>query len=279
MTTEDIIIPIFCEVDEQLPPITKHPQAKLYPSELVTIGILFALKSVSFRAFYRWLKRDYQTLFALPERSRLLRLLASHQAWCEHFLAEPSFFSVLDSYPIELIFPCREGRSQQQVGKKGRDKGRWSIGIKLCWLLNDEGKGIAWDWAGMNVYDKHFHPLIAPFANQTIVLADLGFRDKDGVPKHLKLCPKGTWNERNMPCETGMVVETALSMVTTFCSLKHLRHRSNNVTARFAFVAAMFNVLLCLFHLLHPEADRFQISIAEFSLWAWSVTLDSRSIA
>jgi len=40
MTTEDIIIHIFIEVDEQLPYIPKHPQAKLYPSELVTIGIL-----------------------------------------------------------------------------------------------------------------------------------------------------------------------------------------------------------------------------------------------
>lgn len=36
MTTEDIIIHIFCLVDEQLPPLAKYPQAKLYPSELVT---------------------------------------------------------------------------------------------------------------------------------------------------------------------------------------------------------------------------------------------------
>ncbi|MBT7601464.1 MAG: transposase, partial [Anaerolineae bacterium] len=43
MTTEDIIIQIFCRVDDQMPDIKKHPQAKLYPSELVTIGILFSL--------------------------------------------------------------------------------------------------------------------------------------------------------------------------------------------------------------------------------------------
>jgi hypothetical protein len=24
------------------------------------------------------------------------------------------------------------------VGKKGKDKGRWSVGIKLCWLLNNQ---------------------------------------------------------------------------------------------------------------------------------------------
>ncbi len=261
MTTEDIIIHIFCLVDEQLPPLPKHSQAKLYPSELVTIGILFALKGTHFRAFYRWLKRDYDKLFAgLPERTRLLRLLKAHQSWCELLLAEPSFFTVLDSYPIELIFPIRQGRSAKQVGKKGRDKGRWSVGLKLCWLLNDVGKVVAWGYDTMNVHDQHFHPLIEPFEEKTIVLADVGFYDKDGLPENLKLCPKGTWNER-------MIVETALSMVTTVCGLKRLYHRSlSYLRAHFAFVAAMFNILLELFHQLHPQADPFQLSIAEFSL-------------
>jgi hypothetical protein len=70
MTTEEIITSIFIEVDDTLPELKKHAQAKLYPSELVTIGFLFALKGVSFRAFYRWLKRDYVGLFTgLPERT------------------------------------------------------------------------------------------------------------------------------------------------------------------------------------------------------------------
>jgi hypothetical protein len=97
-------------------------------------------------------------------------------------------------------------------------------------------------------------------AGQTIVLSDLGFRDQDGIPEHLKLWPKGPWNER-------MVVETALSMVTTVCHLKKLTHRlSHDIQARLAFVGAMFNVLLDLFHQLHPVADPCQMSIAEFSL-------------
>jgi hypothetical protein len=58
MTTEDIIIHIFCLVDDLMPEIKKHSQAKLYPSELVTIGILFSLKGGFFSPFYRWLKRD-----------------------------------------------------------------------------------------------------------------------------------------------------------------------------------------------------------------------------
>src|SRR5215204_3316681 len=141
MTTEDIIIHIFCKVDDKMPEIPKHRQAKLYPSELVTIGILFALKGGSFRAFYRWLKRDYDALFAgLPDRTRLMRALKVHQEWINSLLTEPTVFTVMDTYPIELLFPIREGRSSQQIGTKGRDKGRWSIGVKLCWLLNKYGQ-------------------------------------------------------------------------------------------------------------------------------------------
>ena len=62
MTTEDIIIHIFYHVDGVLSGAKKRAQAKLYPSEVVTIGILFALKGGHFRAFYRWLKRDYNGL-------------------------------------------------------------------------------------------------------------------------------------------------------------------------------------------------------------------------
>jgi len=92
------------------------------------------------------------------------------------------------------------------------------------------------------------------------VLADLGFRSAEGYPENLKLCPKGTWNER-------MIVETVLSMVTVVCDLKRLRHRLKAyIHARLAFVTAMFNVLVGLFHQIHPQADVLKISIAEFAL-------------
>ncbi|MGZ3611478.1 MAG: transposase, partial [Ktedonobacteraceae bacterium] len=64
MSTLDRIIQIFCIVDDEMKDMAKHTQATLYPCELVTIGILFALKGGHFRAFYRWLHRDYATVFA-----------------------------------------------------------------------------------------------------------------------------------------------------------------------------------------------------------------------
>ena len=263
MTTDDIILHIFCFVDDNMPNISKHSQAKLYPSELVTIGILFALKGGFFRAFYRWLKRDYGDWFGhngLPERTRLQRLLKTHQDWCNLLMADPTFFTVIDSYPIELIFPIREGRSPQQVGKKGRDKGRWSVGIKFCWLLNEFCRVVSWDWDTMNVNDQCFNSLAELFIDKTIVLADYGFRNQAGIPRNMKICKKGTWNER-------MCVETALSLVTVICDLKRIRHRlAAYIQSRLAYVSAMFNILLDLFHFIHPDADPYKISIAEFSL-------------
>ncbi len=82
MTTHDFITALFCQVDDQLPAIPKHPEAHLWPSEIVTLGLLHALKGVGNRAFYRWLTRDYRPLFPrLPERTRLFRLLKTPQDW------------------------------------------------------------------------------------------------------------------------------------------------------------------------------------------------------
>jgi hypothetical protein len=80
--TDDIILHIFCLVDDDLPNIPRHSQAKMSPSELVTIGIPFSFKSGHFRTFYRWLNRDCGDWFGdgtLPERTRLQQLLKTHQ--------------------------------------------------------------------------------------------------------------------------------------------------------------------------------------------------------
>src|SRR3989442_5687041 len=80
MITLDFITALFYEVDEQLRAIPKHPEAHLWPSEVVTLGLLHALKGVGNRPFYRWLTRDYRPLFPrLPERTPLFRLLTTHQ--------------------------------------------------------------------------------------------------------------------------------------------------------------------------------------------------------
>ena len=104
MTTIDCITALFYQVDEQMRAMPKHPEAHLWPSEVVTLGLLHALKGVGNRAFYRWLTRDYRPLFPrLPERTRLFRLFKTHQDWTQVFLAAPTVLGVIDTYGIALI--------------------------------------------------------------------------------------------------------------------------------------------------------------------------------
>ncbi len=278
MTTLDFITQLFCRVDDNMTSVSKHSQANLYPSEVVTLGILFALKGLGNRAFYRWLERDFKPLFPkLPERSRLFRLLATHQDWTQHFLAEPTVLGVAESYGIELVHPKREGRSKGQIGKKGKSNWRCVhrhvngiIGGKLGFVLNQFGLIVRWTCDTANVHDSAFHPRIAQFVRPAtheqeatvdmIVLTDTGLPAKEGDPINLKICPRGRWNVR-------MLVETVLSMLTTVCHLKKVGHRAwVYFGARLAFVMAAFN-LCATWHGLVPDEDGFiRLSIAEFSL-------------
>ena len=104
MTTLDFITALFYEVDEQLRAMPKHLSARLWPSEVGTLGLLHALKGVGNRAFYRWLTRAYRTLFPrLPERTRLFRLFRTHQDWTQAFLAAPTVLGGIDTCPAASV--------------------------------------------------------------------------------------------------------------------------------------------------------------------------------
>lgn len=273
MPTADFVIALFCLVDERLTerlgPLPRHPQARLWPSEAVTIGLLYALKGGPFRGFERWLRRDHAALFGarpgrgLPERTRLLRLLRRYRPLTDAFLAEPTFFTVIDTYGIELLHPWRYGRSHAQVGKKGRSNHRWIVGLKLCWLVNERGEVVAWAWGTANTPDQHFQPLAARLDGCTIVLADSGFHAAAGDPPNLKLCPlgpRGAWNER-------MLIETLLSLAHRVCRLKHLWHRAAAyLDAHLAYATALLNALLALNARAAPDAPFPPLHIAQYAL-------------
>jgi len=261
MTTEDFIIELFCRIDDDMKDIKKHHQAILHPSEIVTLAVLFAIKGVGNRAFYRWLARDWPHLFPqLPHRTRLFRLFKTHRDWANRFLANPTVLGVIDSYGIEFIHPIREGRSPRQIGKKGISNHRWIVGGKLCLLLNQWGLIVGWACATANVYDSEFHPLIEQFVDQMIVLADTHFHSKEGDPDNLKICERGEWNVR-------MLVETVLSMLTIVCHFKKLANRVwEYFEANLGFMMAAFNILV-QWDGLQPNKDGFiPLSIAEFSI-------------
>ena len=265
MPTEDLITELFVRVDERMAGVAKDPRAGLWPGELVTIGLLFAIKGVGVRAFDRWLRRDWLKLFpGCPERTRPFRLLANHRAWADRFLADPTIFGVIDGFGIELIHPAREGRSVDQQGRKGLSNHRWIDGGKLGAVLNGRGEVVAWDAAVASAYDgKAFRHLVERFDGQMIVLADNGFHlsaASGGDPPNLKLCKRKTWGER-------IVIETFFSMLTVVCHFKHLTHRAwRYFVTRLGYTMAAFNVMIGWDGLDVGEDGKYHPSIAQFSL-------------
>ena len=261
MTTDDLIIELFCRIDDQMQTVPQHAQAALWPSEVVTIGCLFALKGVGGRAFYRWLSQNYGHWFPrLPERTRLFRRLKTQWQWSGRLLAQPSLLGIVDSYGIELIHPVRRGRSPQQFGRAGISNHRWIVGAKWCVAVNHLGQNIGWVWAPANAHDAWFHPLIEVFAPYSVLLSDTGFHAQAGDPPNLKLCHRGAWNER-------MLIETVFSMLTVVCHAKKMRHRvAAYFQAHLAWMMALFNLLTSWLG-LPPDEDGFvPLALAEFSL-------------
>jgi hypothetical protein len=261
MSTDDFIIGLFIRVDSMLADVPKHPQAHLYPSEVVTLALLFARKGVGPREFYRWLWQNYRSWFpGLPERTRLFRLFATHADWAEFFLAQPTPLGVADTYGIELRHPWREDRADRQIGGKGLSNHRWIVGAKLAYVVNQYGLIVAWDYAAANVADNAFRDLIADFQDAMVVLTDTAFHSQAGDPPNQKVCKRGTWNMR-------MVVETVLSLLTRFCHLKHASQRTwDGLRARLAYTMALFNILVLWDGIPVDEDGMIHLSIAEFTI-------------
>src|ERR1700739_4602599 len=127
---EDIILGIYCAICDGLKEADRrHEQGRLWLSELVLCGVLWALKGGSFLSFYRGLSRR-ELFVRLPERSRLHRLLTAHRAATDVFLAEARFFTVMDTFGVEITHPVRENRSAQSavICGTGKSKPRWIVG-------------------------------------------------------------------------------------------------------------------------------------------------------
>lgn len=266
MPIVDCIIALFVYVDDRMKDVPSHPQEILSPSELVTIGLLYALKGVGQTAFHRWLFHNYRHLFPhLPDRTRLFRRLAARQDWTDRFLAEDGFTHILwvpdiaDSYGIELIHPRRQGRATNSEAKKGLSNQRWIVGIKVCAVINHLGRVTEWQWQGANTHDKHFRPMIGSHA-QSVVLTDLGFHGKSGDPENLNVCKKGQCNAR-------FLIETVFSLWTGFLSLKKITERETwHIQSHLAFAIAAFNCIQEVFASKPDENGRIPLTMAGICL-------------
>jgi hypothetical protein len=237
MTACDFTVELFCRVDDAFFDTKKHILSHLHPSEVVTLGLLQSLRGEGNRAFYLWVTKELKNLFPrLPERTRLFRLMQQYASLTRRFLAQPSFFGVCDSYGIELIHPLREGRSERQIGGKGKSNHRWIVGAKLAVICNDQGQIMHWGCGSGRLHDTVFQCLIEDFQDQMVILSDKGFKAKAGNPSNLKVCERGRWNER-------MLIETLFFLFTYVLHLKKLSQRLwPTLRARLAYTMAAFNI-------------------------------------
>ncbi len=152
-----------------------------------------------------------------------------------------------------MIHPRREGHSEKQIGKKGLSNKRWIVGGKLCLLLNNIGLIVDWEVDTANVYEgTAFQHLADDVAEEMLVFSDTGFAKKGWYPSNLKICPRGTWNDR-------MIIESVLSMLTRVCHFKKIGHRVG-------WTMALFNILVQWNGIEPDETGFVHLSIANFSL-------------
>ena len=257
MCIEDIVLEIFCLVDDWTGELPKHTQAKLYPSELITIAILKAIKGQSTRRFYNWLKNtgwfptlpDYTRLFRLLRQATpLLDVLSRDDSDAQNWL-------VIDSTGCEVVHPRREGRALHWIAKT-KHNGRWIVGMKVVILADPTGHILDWQLDTANVHDKHFAWMIEEVTNK--VLSDQGFHNKEGDPDNLIVCQRGQHNER-------MVVESIFSLCKRLLGLNTIQAKTRQgFETALTQLFATFNTLLALNKKLgitskHPAIAHFCI--------------------
>lgn len=255
---DDIILYLLSSIVETLgTQDKKHPLGKLYRSEIILCGVLFALKGGSFRRFHPWfLKRK---LLNLPERSRLTRLIIKNRHHCHQFLSSETFFNVIDSFGIEVIHPMREGRSAQshRVSRKGKSNRRWIIGRKLNVAINGNLEIVDYQENTANVCDNTFNAAYE-VKEDALYLTDRGYCRRDGLtPDNFKICKTGTWNHERM------WIERLFSLWTRICGMKHSFHRTvAGFQAKTAYLVALTNMVFRL---------NEQLGFSKLSMVQWAL--------
>lgn len=236
MDIDLFIVLLFWMVDEQTSDLPQHPQAKLHPSEIVTLALLQRMTGKAYRRFLVWL--EHIGLFPnLPDASRLCRLFHHYRHAIEVISRQMGQWdwAVADSVICEAIHPIREGRGTPWVGK-GKSKGRWMVGIKVVVVVSPQGDILAWELDTANIHDKHFAWIVEEFTVK--VLTDSGFHAQEGDPDNLKICKRGEQNER-------MVVESVFSLCKRLLGLNNIIAKSlKGFRLAVASIFALFNTLL-----------------------------------
>lgn len=140
---------------------------------------------------------------------------------------------VLSSHPRDAI-PSSTAHRQERKVEFPLSLQEANFGV----VLNKWGAVAGWQAKTANVSDTQFHPLLKEFEEEMIIFADTGFHSKEGDPKNVKICQRGTRNVR-------MVVERVFSLLTRVCHSKQMEHRVwEYFEMRLGYLMAIFNLLI-----------------------------------
>ena len=193
------ITALCAEVDAPLGALPPPREAHLWPSAVVTLGLLQARTGVGTRPCSRWLPRDARALCPpLPERPRLLRRCRTPQDWTQGFLAAPTGLGVIAPSGLEVRHPRRAGRSPHQMGRQGLSHHRWMGGGKLCLVVHQWGLVVGGAWATAPGAAHTLPGLRQQGDGRRLVLRDTGCQAAAGAPRNLPRCPRGAWQARRL---------------------------------------------------------------------------------
>lgn len=200
----------------------------------------------------------YRPLFPrLPERTRLLRLLATHQALANGFFAESTLLGVAVTSSIDLCHPKRAGHLVAQLGAQRLSNHRWIVGVRFGYGVNSRGLIVNCDLDTANVHVPRFTEVVAARAEEMEIYTDSSFHRKEGDLR-MAVCERGSRNQR-------MIVETVLRLLCEVSHSKRMRHRVwEHLTVRIRFLGAVFN-LLVQWEGRETAGGRLRLSIAEFN--------------
>jgi hypothetical protein len=201
MTTEDLLIVLFCAVDDWVQqhglPARPGPVPACADSEVLTFAVARELLGdTSERHFRRVLRRDWRHLFPrIPAQSELnrrtrwlsgaLELLRQH--WVADLPNAVGHWFAIDTTPLPVKHPSRVRGVDRWVGPDGLHarfgrcaaKAAWFYGFRLA-LLSPLIDPVPWAWAVVPATgnERDATELLLEGAHDLHLLTDKGFRGR-----------------------------------------------------------------------------------------------------
>lgn len=222
-------------------------EAQLYPSEIMTILILFHQShSRDFKAYdTQYVQRHLRSEFpGLVSYQRMVELMPTVVvplvAYLHTRMGQCTGISFIDSTPLAVCHNARIHSHRVFEGRAARGKTSvgWFFGFKLHLVVNDQGERLAFCLTPGNVDDRNPVPKLAtgllgklfgdkgylsqPLAPHLLVTQGLQLITKLRKKMHNRLL---NWSDKLL-LRKRAIIETITDQLTNISQIEHSRHRS-----------------------------------------------------